>query len=229
MKYGGGHLLEDERQKTADNAEEKAEHEAQNKTPFVRLHIAVEATIWSPAKPDRLEKRGLRFFLGLILHTADAAGADNIEPIASITAAVEMSFIGRFPSSYWKSRLGSGEFPNKIAAGLFRGRQWNGLVGPNRITCGVFEALARCIGAESTVTNNRAFSTKAARVSKSSWPERSTAGISSRLRMAARCRRSVALSPPDNTGRNPSSCAVNVIAAAQRSISQNLSARAEPG
>ena len=98
MKYGGGHLLENERQKTADNAEEKTERQAENKTPFVRLHITVEPTIWSPAKPDRLEKRGLRFFLGLILHTADAAGADNIEPIASITAAVEMSFIGRFPS-----------------------------------------------------------------------------------------------------------------------------------
>ena len=98
VKYGGGYLLEDERQKTADNAEEKTEREAENKTPLVRLHVTVESTIWSPAKPDRLEKRGLRFFLGLILHTADAAGADNIEPIASITAAVEMSFIGRFPS-----------------------------------------------------------------------------------------------------------------------------------
>ena len=98
VKYGGGYLLEDEWQKAADNTEEKAEREAENKTPFVRLHIAVESTIWSPAKPDRLEKRGLRFFPGLILHTADAAGADNIEPIASMTAAVEMSFIGCFPS-----------------------------------------------------------------------------------------------------------------------------------
>src|SRR5438270_1934546 len=98
VKYGGGYLLQNERQKTADNAEEKTESEAENKAPFVRLHIAVESTIWSPAQPDRLEKRGLRFFLGLILHTADAAGADNIEPIASITAAVEMSFIGRFSS-----------------------------------------------------------------------------------------------------------------------------------
>src|SRR5438105_1384397 len=98
MKYGGGHLLEDERQKTADDAEEKTEGEAENKTPLVRPDIAVESTIWSPAKPDRLEKRELRFLLGLILHTADAAGADNTEPIASITAAVEISFIGRFRS-----------------------------------------------------------------------------------------------------------------------------------
>src|SRR5437763_5878202 len=98
MKYGGGHLLEDKWQKAADNSEKKTERETENKTPFVRFHIAVEPTIWSPAKPNRFEKRGLRFFLGLVVHTADAAGADNIEPIASITAAVEMSFIARFAS-----------------------------------------------------------------------------------------------------------------------------------
>ena len=36
--------------------------------------------------------------LGFILHTADAAGADTIERIALITAAVEICFIGLFAS-----------------------------------------------------------------------------------------------------------------------------------
>ena len=52
-----------------------------------------------------------------------SAGADTIERIASITAAVEICFIGLFASRAWKWRSGSGDSPNKMAAGLFRGRQ----------------------------------------------------------------------------------------------------------
>src|SRR5205823_12420575 len=88
--------------------------------------------------------------LGLIRHTADAAGADTTERIASITAVVEICLIGLSASRAWKWCSGSGDSPNKMAAGLFRGGQGNGLVGPNRKSCGLPVALARSMGAGST-------------------------------------------------------------------------------
>ena len=116
-----------------------------------------------------------------------------------------------------------------VPAGLFRGRQLKGLVGPNRTTCGVPVALARCIGAESTVTSRRACSSNAARTSRSSSPERSSTVVCNFPRMVARCARSGSFAPPDKTGKRPSSVAANLIIRLQRSGSQNFSARAEPG
>ena len=86
------------------------------------VDVTVEPFVWFPRDLEwSREMRAL--LLGFILHTADAAGADTIKRIASITAAVEICFIGLFASRAWKWRSGSGDSPNKIAAGLFRGRQ----------------------------------------------------------------------------------------------------------
>src|SRR3954469_4201776 len=103
-------------------AEEETEKQPEKEAPFVGQDVTIKTPIRFPGDPNGFAKREL-FGLGFILHTADAAGADSIERIASITVAVEIWFIGLFDSRAWKCCSGWGESPNKIAAGLLRGRQ----------------------------------------------------------------------------------------------------------
>src|SRR4026209_109025 len=121
VKDRAGYLLQNQRQATLGHAKKKSESEAEDEPPFVRADVSVEPFVWLPRDSNRLPKWDL--LLGFILHTADAAGADTIKRIASITAAVDICFISLFASRAWKWRSGSGDSPNKIAAGLFRGRQ----------------------------------------------------------------------------------------------------------
>ena len=122
VKNRTGHLSHDQRKDAVGGAKEKTEKEPEKEAPFVRQDVAIKAPVRFPGGADDFAKRSL-FLLGFILHTADAAGADSIERIASITAAVEIWFIGLLGSGTWKWHSGCGESPNKIAAGLFRGRQ----------------------------------------------------------------------------------------------------------
>ena len=122
VKNRTGHLSHHQGKDAVGGAKEKAEKESQKESPFVRQYVAIKTPVRFPGDPNGFAKRKL-FLLGFVLHTADAAGTDSIERIASITAAVEIWFIGLLGSGTWKWRSGSGESPNKIAAGLFLGRQ----------------------------------------------------------------------------------------------------------
>jgi len=86
--------------------------------------------------------------LGFILIRLTAAGADTIKRIASITAAVEICFIGLFASRAWKWCRGSGDSPKKLQPDSFVVANEMALVGPNRMTCGVPARWAKCMGAE---------------------------------------------------------------------------------
>ena len=121
VENGAGHLLQNQRQATLGRAKKETESEAEDEPPFIGPDVTVEPFVWLPRNSNRLPKWDL--LLGFILHTADAAGADTIKRIASITAVVEICLIGLSASRAWKWRSGSGDSPNKMAAGLFRGRQ----------------------------------------------------------------------------------------------------------
>src|SRR5207253_9585446 len=121
VKNRTGYLLQNQWKATIHHAKETAEGQAKDEAPFIGSDVGVEPFIRLPRNPNCLSKRDL--LLGFILHTADAAGADTIKRIALITAAVEICFISLFASRGWKWCRGSGDSPNKIAAGLFRGRQ----------------------------------------------------------------------------------------------------------
>src|SRR6266852_6441002 len=152
-----------------------AECETNSEAPFIWTGVAVEPPVRFPCRPDGFPEREFYFGAFCLAHNGgDVAGADNSVSIASITACVEIWFIGNRGCLGTNSVNGEPDVPCKINAGLSCGRQWNGLVGPKRITCGVRDADARCIGAESTVINKRALLINAASVSKSVLPERST-------------------------------------------------------
>src|SRR3954469_9513390 len=95
VKYRASYFGDDKRHcAIGDDAETEAQGEAGYEAPAIGFHISVKPFVWTPASPDGLPKRG---FLGCGLrftHRARAAGADSRLSIASITAFVEIWFIG---------------------------------------------------------------------------------------------------------------------------------------
>ena len=101
-----------------------AEGEPDRKAPFVGTGIAVETHVRFPCPPDSFPEREFYFGAFCLAHNrGDVAGADNSVSIASITASVEIWFIGNRSCLGTNSVKGDVDVPCKINAGLSRGRQ----------------------------------------------------------------------------------------------------------
>src|SRR4030095_155924 len=168
-----GNAIDRDWEKRSDNGVSHAKRKPEREAPFIWPGITIETPVRSPCAAHGFPER--EFFAFCLAHCrGEVAGADNSVSIASITACVEIWFIGNRGCLGRNSVTGAVDSPHKIRPGLSRGRQWKGFVGPNRITCGVRAAAAKCVGAESTVTSRRALAISAASASRSVLPETST-------------------------------------------------------
>ena len=101
-----------------------AKCEPDRKAPFVGTGVAVEPPIRLPCRPHGFPEREFYFGAFCLAHNrGDVAGADNSVSIASITACVEIWFIGNRGCLGTNSVKGDVDVPCKINAGLSRGRQ----------------------------------------------------------------------------------------------------------
>src|SRR2546428_10691445 len=124
MKNETRDLENDYREKRSDYGVGSPERQSDRKTPFVGTRVAVETHVRFPCPPDSFPEREFYFgAFGLAHNGGDVAGADNSVSIASITASVEIWFIGNRGCLATNSVNGDVDVPCKINAGLSRGRQ----------------------------------------------------------------------------------------------------------
>src|SRR5437588_11680098 len=112
------------RKKRSDQGICRSERQPERKTPFVGTGIAIETHVRFPCLPASFREREFYFGAFCLAHNrGDVAGADNSVSIASITASVEIWFIGNRDCLGTNSVKGDLDVPWKINAGLSRGRQ----------------------------------------------------------------------------------------------------------
>src|ERR1700716_3300624 len=127
VKDKAGDLINRDWEKRSDQTVGDAECEAEGETPFVRAGVAVEPSVRFPCRPHGFPEREFYFGAFCLAHNGgDVAGADNSVSIASITASVEIWFIGKRGCLGTNSVKGDVDVPCKINAGLSRGRHGNG-------------------------------------------------------------------------------------------------------
>src|SRR5260370_33828691 len=135
-----------QRQHRVHQTESNAECEPKSEAPFIWTGVAIESPVRFPCRPHGFPEREFYFGAFCLAHErGDVAGADNSVSIASITACVEIWFIGRRSWFGPNSVKGALHLPFKINTRLSRGRQLNGLVVPNKISSGVRVAVPRCL------------------------------------------------------------------------------------
>ena len=109
VKNDASDAREDQRHEGLNAAGEEAEGQSENEPPLIRRGVGKQATVRTPSNTEGRPKRLLGFDNGRgLTHVTAAAGADSRVCIASITACVEISFIGWGGCLGRKSVMGPG-------------------------------------------------------------------------------------------------------------------------
>src|SRR5260370_40285473 len=111
-----------QRQHRVHQTKSNADCEPKSEAPFIWTGVAIESPVRFPCRPHGFPEREFYFGAFCIAHNrGDVAGADNSVSIASITASVEIWFIGNRVCLGTNSVKGDVDVPGQINAGLSRG------------------------------------------------------------------------------------------------------------